>query len=117
MDDIADSGLFDATLQRSDEEYPLISNKQLSRIEAKALKEGWVQLIDDNAENLVKNQLIDAMDRESKPRDRRGAFAALMKAKTDHETRNAKSDVNVNIQNNEGAQVRITLPDNGRSNG
>ena len=90
-------------------EYPTSHSKEMSNLERRALKEGWVSLIDENAEGLVKRQIEDALDPNNSPRDRRGSFSALMQAKKEHEKKNDGVNVSVNLSHVEFTEEDLNL--------
>lgn len=96
------------------EEYPTSHKGEMGRLERRALREGWLNEIDGKATAMVRRQIDDAINSEN-PRDRRGAFTAVMKAKSDHEKKET-TQINIqnNVENNPSPIVIFELADNGR---
>ena len=70
-----------------DTEYPLRHVNQDKRLERQALKGGWLALVEEHEEALFKRQIVDALDANSTPRDRRGSFNAIDQARHRHAQR------------------------------
>lgn len=96
-------------------EYPTSHPKESAILERKAIKNGWISVIDEHAESMAKRIVVDVLHSDTSPRDRRQGFAVLMKAKNDEEAKLGGANVNITPEDVAAAAIamenRIETPE------